>query len=374
MNPIFHVIKKSLGEHLTEADLNTPVDQLGIDSIDFFDLRVNLDNTTGTEIADSDWLSFTTLQHILDFYAHQSGNGQNGQATTHGQSEDPNVRRHQINMPQMALSALSENWLLKEIGDFHWNLLCRGLGVDSSKIQDEFGNRLYATFVRIKMVNSHNLKAFGENEFITMHPEMSRYGNSMYFSNLHIEGQEDKSIQASLMTTFSYRNAEDNKSLKKGQPYGVTNTIENRTEYPSFGQGYRFLRKRELEHIELMGETFRVHDEILYDTQYQINPYQDLNGVNLLYFATYPTINDVCESRYFNEQQPDRVRHNWAKEAYTIGRDIYYLSNCDMNDSIRYRIHEVEFLEGDRVKIHSTLQRESDGDLLARIFTIKELV
>ncbi|MCB0641817.1 MAG: hypothetical protein KDC44_09270 [Phaeodactylibacter sp.] len=373
MNPIFNIIRQSLGSHLETSDLNTPVDQLGIDSIDFFDLRVNLDNHSGHEIADSDWLSFTTLQQILDFYAKSNGGLQNG-ATATGAAEDLNHRRYQINMPQMALKALSENWLLKEMGDFHWNVLCNGLGVDSSKIKDEFGNRLYATFVRIRLVASEQLKAFKENEYLSMEPEMSRYGNSMYFSNLHIAGDGGKKITANLMTTFSYRNAEDNKSLKKGQPFGVTNTIENQTAYPEFGQGYRFLRKKELEQVELLGTTFRVSDEILYETPYEINPYLDLNGVNLLYFAAYPTINDVCEARYFNENHPGRIQEHWAKEAYTLARDIYYLSNCDLRDSIRYRVHEVEFLGDKRVKIQSTLQRESDGNLLARIFTIKEIV
>ena len=373
MNPIFEIIKNSLGSHLEASDLNTPVDKLGIDSIDFFDLRVNLDNHSGYEIADSDWLEFTTLQQILDFYAQTNGQSQNG-ANSAVATEDVNFRRYQINMPQMALKALSENWLLKEMGDFHWNVLCNGLGVDSSKIQDEFGNRLYATFVRIRLIASDHLKAFKENEYLSMEPEMSRYGNSMYFSNLNIAGDNGKKITANLMTTFSYRNKEDNKSLKKGQPYDVTNTIENQSEYPAFGQGYRFLRKQELEKVELLGTTFSVNNDIVFETKYEINPYLDLNGVNLLYFAAYPTINDVCEARFFNEYHSGRIQEHWAKEAYTIARDIYYLSNCDLRDSIRYRVHEVEFLGENRVKIQSTLMRESDGNLLARIFTIKELV
>ena len=30
-------------------------------------------------------------------------------------------------MPQMANAALSENWLFKELGDIHWELLSKGL-------------------------------------------------------------------------------------------------------------------------------------------------------------------------------------------------------------------------------------------------------
>ncbi|MEM1217651.1 MAG: Pnap_2097 family protein [Bacteroidota bacterium] len=371
MSQILSIIRNSVGE-VAEADLNTPIEDLGIDSIDFFDLRVALDNHAGKEIADSDWLGFTTFQQILDYY--DAGQNGNGQAATSIENSDPNFRQHKINMPQMALTGLSENWLFKEIGDFHWNVLCQGLGTDSSQIQDEFGNRLYATFVRIRLINSTHLRDFKENESLSMRTEMSRYGNSMYFSNLKVQGDENKSIDAQLMTTFSYRNKENNKSLKKGQPYGVNNTIEAVSAMPDFGQQYRFLRKKELETVDLLGEVFQVTDNELHQRTYQINPYLDLNGVGLLYFAAYPIINDVCEARYFNEHHPNLVREHWANEAYTLARDVYYMSNCNITDDIIYRVHEMEILADNRVRIQSTLSRSSDGQTLARMFTIKSLV
>lgn len=371
MSQILSIIRNSVGS-VAEEDLQTPIEDLGIDSIDFFDLRVALDSHSGSEIPDSDWLGFTTFQQILDYYdAGQNGNGNvaNGVENT-----DPNFRQYQINMPQMALTGLSENWLFKEIGDFHWNVLCQGLGTDSSRIQDEFANRLYATFVRIRLINSTHLRDFKENESLSMRTQMSRYGNSMYFSDLKIQGDEGKHIDAQLMTTFSYRNKEDNKSLKKGQPFGVNNTIEAVGAMPAFGQQYRFLRKGELPQVELLGEVFNVTDEELHQRPYEINPYLDLNGVGLLYFAAYPIINDVCEARFFNEHHPNLVREHWAKEAYTLARDVYYMSNCDLSDTILYRVHEMEILPENRVRIQSTLSRSSDGQTLARMFTIKSLV
>jgi probable biosynthetic protein (TIGR04098 family) len=370
MNNIIEIIKNSLGA-IDENRLGDSIEDLGIDSIDLFDLRVNLDNAMGFEIADSDWVGFTTFQDMIQFYdRHTSGNG-NGAAA---QSDDQdNVRRLQINMPQMALEALSENWLFKEIGDFHWNVLCSGLNADSSNIQDEFGNRLYATFVRIRLQSTGHLKSFKENEHLRMSADMERYGNSMYFSKLGIDGPQEKSIQAELMTTFSYRDAQNNKSLKKGQPFGVENSITNLGALPDFGQEYRLLRKRERQEVSLLGETFPVHDEVVYEREYEINPYLDLNGVNLLYFAAYPTINDVCESYYCNDQYKEHIREHWAKEAFTVARDVYYLNNCNLTDTIVYRIHEVAPVGEGRFKIHSTLNRKSDGQYLARIFTIKEL-
>ena len=123
-----------------------------------------------------------------------------------------------------------------------------------------------------------------------------------------------------------------------------------------------------------MGHKFTVREDAIYEREYQINPYLDLNGVNLLYFAAYPTINDVCEASFFNEQHPDKIKEHWAKEAYTAARDIYYMNNCNLNDSIIYRIHEATFLSDNKVGIASSLIRKSDGNHLARIFTVKQIL
>ncbi len=45
-------------------------------------------------------------------------------------------------MPQMAIGALSENWLFKEIGGRHWQMLCEGVNTNSDEIKDEEGNQL----------------------------------------------------------------------------------------------------------------------------------------------------------------------------------------------------------------------------------------
>ena len=89
-------------------------------------------------------------------------------------------------MPQMANSALSENWLLKELGDLHWKLLSDGIEQKSSEFKDEIGNRLYATFIRIYYSLS-NLKSFQENERIDFSGSIKRFGNSTYLSEINGE-------------------------------------------------------------------------------------------------------------------------------------------------------------------------------------------
>ena len=89
-----------------------------------------------------------------------------------------------INMPQMAVEALSENWLFKALGDAHWEMLCNGLDTKSFDLKNDTGDRLYATFVRIRLHCSGNLRSFKENQKLGLSGDMNRYGNSVYFSCL----------------------------------------------------------------------------------------------------------------------------------------------------------------------------------------------
>ena len=73
----------------------------------------------------------------------------------------------QVGMPQMALGCLSENWLLKELGDLHWETLCSSLQRSSNDLVDSQDRRLYATFVRIGFELDGTLKDFPEGDELT---------------------------------------------------------------------------------------------------------------------------------------------------------------------------------------------------------------
>jgi len=270
-------------------------------------------------------------------------------------------------MPQMAVEALSENWLFKELGDLHWNMLCDGLKTPSFHLKDELGNRLYATFVRIRIQSTISLNEFKESEELEVNGSMKRYGNGMYFSNTILNSKNGK-IEADLMTSFSIRNDTDNTKLMKSEPFTNTNSIPEYDNFPLFGNDYRLIKKEEINELTLGGNKFKIQDEIIFKVEYELNPYYDLNGVGLLYFAAYPIINEVCEAKYFNSKKTER----WEQNYYTISRDIFYFANCNINDTIEYKLNFYEYIDGNKIKISSSLFRKSDSVLMARIFTIKQ--
>jgi len=279
-------------------------------------------------------------------------------------------KSHKINMPEMAIGGLSENWLFKELGGSHWKLLCSGLKTDSSDLQDELGNRLYATFVRIRIRSISSLFDLKENESLNIKGSIMRYGNGIYFSEFFLETLTQKYINANLMTSFSIRKYNGNKELVKSQPHTSENHIENCSFMPDFGNEYRLLKKKELDEITIDGHYFKIVDQKLFQTEYSINPYYDLNGVGLLYFAAYPIISDVCEAKYLNNSIPRGDR--WEISYSTSSRDIMYYANCDLSDTIVYRLNSYDLLENDILKTSSSLYRKSDEKLMARLFTIKK--
>lgn len=213
-------------------------------------------------------------------------------------------RSYTLNMPQMLWSGMSENWMLKELGDMHWKMITDGLGIPSDALVDSNGERLYASFVRLRWESTSNLLAFKENEIISIEGKLSRYGSKMFFSEDEIIS-EDKKIQASLMSVFSSRTAEDNTSLKKGTlPNAETANIDRHVTLPTLAKEYLNIKTKLLSDddntenisIDLNERFFPIHTEVpIYTQEYTIEPYDDVNGVGLLYFASYPKISDKCE-------------------------------------------------------------------------------
>lgn len=274
-----------------------------------------------------------------------------------------------IDMPQMAIEALSENWLFKETGNFHWEMICKGLNTKSYDLKDDLGNRLYATFVRISLHCSGSLNNFKENETLNITADIGRFGNSLYKSKIQLKGNNEH-ITLELLTSFSVRYDSDNSKLVKSQPADVANSIFEFESLPAFANEYRLMKKGLLNEIRHHDYIFEIKKESIFDTNYIINPYYDLNGVGLLYFAAFPTINDFCEAKYFNANELQTGK--WEQTYYTVMKDVFYFANCNIYDEIIYKLHSIEHLTNNQIKLCSSLYRKSDNTLMANILTIKQ--
>lgn len=275
-------------------------------------------------------------------------------------------RRHEIRLPQMANAALSENWLLKEIGDVHWELVSRGLEQPSSSLQNAEGERLCAAFVRIRYSMSP-LNHFRENEWLDLQGKIRRFGTSVYQSD--VTGySNDQVLKAQLMSCFSAV-GRNNNHISKSSPVSAVNHVDTTEQAPDMLGEFRRVRKQHTGILQSGDHAFDLTDRFLDSHCYTINPYYEVNGVGLLYFAAYPFISDQCTLHYLSGECPELA---YAKNYHTIHRDIFYYANCNAQDRIVHRVNSIETLGIDRIRVAASLYRASDGQLMARIFTVKQ--
>jgi probable biosynthetic protein (TIGR04098 family) len=108
------------------------------------------------------------------------------------------------------------------------------------------------------------------------------------------------------------------------------------------------------------------HDEAVYTSDYGINPYHDINGVGLVYFAAYPTIVDTCELEQIGEGPA------WASRASTVLRDVMYFSNADANDTLVYSLLE-QVKKGNIIESRAMISNKESGLIMALVRTSKAL-
>jgi probable biosynthetic protein (TIGR04098 family) len=278
-------------------------------------------------------------------------------------------KEQEIRMPQMANGALSENWLLKEMGDIHWEMLSNGLEQKSSEFSDGLGNRLYATFVRINYSISP-LHRFMENDTLYLDAEMKRFGDYAYYSI--VKGRcGDKSLHGNLMTSFSARKDNDNAQMTKSSPEKKINHIEEYEETPAFYVEHGRVRKNLLRELHSGDFRFVMTNAVIESIEHTINPYYEINGVGLLYFAAYPMIADECNFLFLKKALGI---NDFGTSWTTVFRDIFYFANCNVNDSIRVDLNSIEHVKGNKMQITNSLYRVSDKKLMGKIITVKQKV
>ena len=358
MKRYLHILQNEISK-VSEDDLYTPIINTRIDSLDLVVIRVALEKYFNNEIQDVVWYQFKTLAEAFEYFH----NNRNIIQSNIGIEKTP-IRLSEsieIRMPQMANSALSENWLLKCLGDIHWQLISKGFNKKSSDFKDDAGNRLYATFVRVNYSISP-LNQFLENEIIEFNASMNGFGNNSFISNITAICDHNN-INATLMTTFSIRENGNNNKIIKYEPKERTNQIGQLTYTPLFLNEFRLLKKGLLTNISTSYGEFSITDEPFFVSEYTINPYYDINGIGLLYFASYPIIADKCFFEYYQK----------STAFTTIYRDVFYFGNCNSTDKIIFQLNNIEE-KGDQIKTSISLFRKSDHQMLARILTVKQMV
>lgn len=361
--------------HLDDAALRSEIDAVGIDSFDLISLRTKIESTLSRTIPDAEWAGVRSLGDIACLPSLSASEVRTGMqagspiptppshppmslptsqrpaAATHAPGSLR--RRYQLNMPQMALSGLGESWLFKELGDMHWNMITDFLGTASSAIVDDQGDRLYATFTRIRIEVDTALASFRENAALDLESSLQRYGAGLFFGT-HDVINIDARCRAQTMSTFAkYGERGKNTSLMKGTPtLPNPDLIQSLPTVPEFGVEYRKRRSES-------------DSRDVFSCEYEIQGPHDINGVGLLYFAAYPTIFDLCIERSENK--------GFLMKYSTSYKDICYFANSEPDETLVFRLHE-RIENQDSFTHVASLFRKSDGILMASVISHKRRV
>jgi probable biosynthetic protein (TIGR04098 family) len=276
-----------------------------------------------------------------------------------------------IGMPQLGPYGLSENWILRHVGDLHWRVICDTLQTRSRDIVDKNGNRLYASFLRVTWTASKPLSAFGESDELTGSMEMVRCTDGIFISSTSL-CILDNTISLRMASIFSLREHEgSNQRLLPSAPVSPEQwAIPCIDSVPPYLSQHRQLRPgRPMGVFEFDGENFHPDTPARETVPYRINGYSDFNGAKLLYFASYPTIADTCAAA-----------SNWIAESIGYqhfvtmcspsARDIFYFGNADITDCLQCAIVP-HAASRERLAYRIDMFRLSDGRPVSRQFVIR---
>ncbi|MFF5126139.1 beta-ketoacyl synthase N-terminal-like domain-containing protein [Streptomyces syringium] len=263
-----------------------------------------------------------------------------------------------LGLPALSVSGLSENWLLREAGDLHWSLIGEHFGLPVAELADTDGNRLLPAFTRARLIAAESLRSFTEHDEGELSGALTKLDEQTFVSDIRF-ATATAHVDVRLLTAFVHRGAGNWLVPGTPQPEGGAPVARPAAEHLDF-------------HREFRARTTSAPDGAgLFTDTYELNPFADMNAAGLLYFASYPHINDRGERNYVQSLVPGG---EWAVEAVTLSRDIVYLGNCGIDDAVRYRLDDCRLEADHRVVLTSSLLRERDGRPLARLESVKQLV
>lgn len=277
-----------------------------------------------------------------------------------------------INMPQMAVRGLSENWLFKTAGDRHWQALCASVGAASDALQDAEGNRLYSSFLAIRARYALPLGEVAENERLETNLALSRFGRSIFASTFTLANERHR-LSLDMVTSFVARQKKTGNRLRQStlRP-DLVSTASELPCPPDLLERFQVLRRDERCDHTIEGWPFGPFLAEPPTAVHEPSPYADYNGAGLLYFAAYPTLADTLERRLVHDHGLNPSGMDWSLASSTLARDVFYFRNLDLGGAIRARLRRFRTEDG-VATLHMRLEDAADGGALAEIVTVKAL-
>nr|WP_087573565.1 Pnap_2097 family protein [Sphingomonas sp. CDS-1] len=258
----------------------------------------------------------------------------------------PAIHSVRLGMPELSRVGLSENWLIKACGHRHWLALADIHGVEHPQFRNSEGARLYPAFTAVRL-SDVRLEDVGENQLLEMHLTLCRTSRTCFQSEIEVIVEQRKVATVTMESAFIWRSVEgSNRSVRRGVVARPCQLLP-----PPPGQHPR-------------KDVQRIAGPILRETILDPSPHEDLNGVGLLYCASFQAMLDRAEWQWFRQMDPLTA---------TRSRTIQFLGNAELGDRIRAALY-MHRTDGDTLAHMIELTRVCDGAPIGRAITQRALI
>jgi probable biosynthetic protein (TIGR04098 family) len=402
-----------------EIELSKAPGDYGLDSISLLIFRETCERQFGVYIPDVTWVSLRTLGELSQWLEKEVNgaeplNGtQAGDAAPVAQSAAPAPARQRgfwapddlseeidIGMPFTGINNLSENALLKYLGDLRWRHLSDLMRVPSKQIIDEENNRVYATFFYVDLAfpEANPMASYKENDRLQVVSRIARFGGSLVDgatvllpqgaragAQPEIHGLQEAiaaGIPAAHLSNLFVQQFNGAEWLKKSRP--ANPGFQNVRELPVAPESYAAVKTAEKAgHFYLPDSSYVPLTEDAVCVDYKLIAERDVNGVGLVYFANYPVFLDICEREtLLRGSRP--IPEELCNRRTPLRRKSAYLNNASWKDTLRIETKvwiknpfagqgPAPEMEPIRLFSNQRMYRKSDGRLMM-VSTAEKLI
>lgn len=260
-------------------------------------------------------------------------------------------------MPNLSLTGLSENWLLKECGHQHWLALAHLFDLPLPDFREADGRSAYAAFVAIRVTQAQ-LQRISEHQPFSLHTTLEAAGRARFVSQHQLCVGEERLASVELISTLVTRQEQgNNQSACRSGLFVPSVELIN----PMAGRGLSELAKsfRSQQWQSLWGiEHNRQTDSG--EVTFRPSPMGHFNGADFLYCAHFQSLADEAEWQLSSGQQL------WQ----TADRLLCYYGNINLGELLRYGFRVWQQQDG-QLRHWLEVTRQSDGQRIADIVTCK---
>lgn len=255
-----------------------------------------------------------------------------------------------LGMPELARTGLSENWMLKMLGDRHWRLIANAAGQSKASFRDRSGRDVYAAFCALS-VSADGFERPDLDDRLDIASSLYRVSSARLASQHVLTIGYREVARVCLVSTFvSRQRAGENRSVARVDFPGLPALPALPADLAFPRRAATLARQGADGHFGLRIDAASAASAAEADYIFTPCPSLDFNRAGLLYFPSFIAAAERALSQRLGPH---------AHEYVLAKRDVLFSGNVDLHEPISVRIAD---LQPARTGLKSALILSGPGD------------